>query len=64
MTDLARAADVGPMIGHDDVLVFLESELHNPSHAYLFVGPTGTGKATVAREFARRSPHRKTLEAI
>jgi DNA polymerase III delta' subunit len=54
MTDLARAADApASLIGHEDVLVFLESELPNPSHAYLFVGPTGTGKATVAREFAR-----------
>jgi DNA polymerase III delta' subunit len=43
----------GSLIGHEDVLAFLGGELTKPSHAYLLVGPTGTGKATVAREFAR-----------
>ncbi|MGH8924954.1 MAG: ATP-binding protein [Acidimicrobiia bacterium] len=54
MTDLARSsAEIVELIGHPDVLAFLGNELMKPSHAYLFVGPTGTGKATVAREFAR-----------
>ncbi len=52
MTDLAQEVAFS-LIGHHDVLAFIESELKKPSHAYLFVGPTGTGKATVAREFAR-----------
>ena len=42
-----------PIIGHDEVRAFLDRELANPSHAYLLVGPTGTGKATLARNFAR-----------
>lgn len=41
------------LIGHEEVIAFLGKEMATPSHAYLFVGPTGTGKATVAREFAR-----------
>lgn len=52
MTDLAQEVAFS-LIGHHHVLAFIESELKKPSHAYLFVGPTGTGKATVAREFAR-----------
>lgn len=41
------------LIGHSEVVDLLTKELAGPSHAYLFVGPTGVGKATVAREFAR-----------
>lgn len=40
------------VIGHDGVLSLLRSELEAPSHAYLFVGPSNVGKASVAREFA------------
>jgi DNA polymerase III delta' subunit len=56
MTDLARSPDrvlASTLIGHEEVLAFLGNELKRSSHAYLFVGPTGTGKATLAREFAR-----------
>ncbi|GMQ92679.1 MAG: DNA polymerase III subunit delta' [Acidimicrobiia bacterium] len=39
-------------VGHGSVLDLLESELRNPSQAYLFVGPSNVGKASVARRFA------------
>jgi DNA polymerase-3 subunit delta' len=39
------------MIGHQAVRDLLEAELENPSHAYLFVGPSNVGKATAARLF-------------
>lgn len=41
------------LIGHREVTELLKGELKAPSHAYLFIGPSGVGKATVAREFAR-----------
>lgn len=41
------------LIGHGEVTELLNRELKEPSHAYLFTGPAGVGKATVAREFAR-----------
>lgn len=40
------------LVGHGSVLDLLESELRNPSQAYLFVGPSNVGKASVARRFA------------
>jgi DNA polymerase-3 subunit delta' len=40
------------VIGHKAVCSLLESEAARPAHAYLFVGPASTGKATVARRFA------------
>ncbi|MET0831146.1 MAG: AAA family ATPase [Acidimicrobiia bacterium] len=40
------------VIGHAPVLGMLRSELARPAQAYLFVGPAGVGKATVARRFA------------
>lgn len=40
------------IIGHDRILEVLGAEANRPTHAYLFVGPTGVGKATVARAFA------------
>ncbi len=40
------------VIGHAAVVSLLASELENPAHAYLFVGPSNVGKALVAREFA------------
>ena len=39
-------------IGHQQVATLLEAEVAEPSHAYLFVGPAGTGKGTIARQFA------------
>lgn len=40
------------IVGHGAVVALLESELRDPAHAYLFVGPSNVGKATVARRFA------------
>ncbi len=40
------------VIGHAGVLSLLERESGDPAQAYLFVGPGGIGKATVARRFA------------
>lgn len=40
------------LVGHPGVIEFLESELDTPTQAYLFVGPSNVGKASVARRFA------------
>ncbi len=40
------------VIGHERVVSLLSREAATPAHAYLFTGPTGVGKATVARHFA------------
>lgn len=40
------------IIGHQRVVELLEAETSSPSQAYLFVGPPGVGKATVAVRFA------------
>lgn len=40
------------IIGHERLVDLLEAEASRPTHAYLFVGPTGVGKATVAKSFA------------
>ena len=48
MTGLAADA----IIGHRAALAFLEQEIRAPAHSYLFVGPSGVGKATVALTFA------------
>jgi DNA polymerase-3 subunit delta' len=40
------------LVGHGGVLDLLKSELKNPAQAYLFVGPSNVGKASVARRFA------------
>jgi DNA polymerase-3 subunit delta' len=40
------------IVGQDDAIALLESSLAEPVHAYLFVGPAGTGKKRAARAFA------------
>lgn len=40
------------VIGHRQVVDLLTAELASPSQAYLFVGPSNVGKASVARIFA------------
>lgn len=42
----------GDVVGHGEVVELLVSEAERPAQVYLFVGPTGVGKATVARRFA------------
>jgi DNA polymerase-3 subunit delta' len=42
------------VIGHEGVVALLREELASPAQAYLFVGPSNVGKASVAREFAAR----------
>ncbi|MEX0667686.1 MAG: hypothetical protein WD313_05100, partial [Acidimicrobiia bacterium] len=41
------------VIGHREIVTFLQAEMAAPGHAYLFTGASAVGKATVAREFAR-----------
>lgn len=45
-------APFADVIGHGPVLDLLRGEATNPSQAYFFAGPSGTGKATVAIRFA------------
>ncbi|NNC74355.1 MAG: hypothetical protein HKN93_02470 [Acidimicrobiia bacterium] len=59
------------VIGHPKVIGLLAAELESPAQAYLFVGPDGAGKATVARRFAaalladgRPEPFRRALEGV
>jgi DNA polymerase-3 subunit delta' len=40
------------VIGHRAVVELLRGDGSRPAHAYLFVGPVGVGKATVAKRFA------------
>ncbi len=40
------------VIGHDRLIRLLTGDVHRPAQAYLFVGPSGVGKATVAMRFA------------
>ncbi|MDJ0497719.1 MAG: AAA family ATPase [Acidimicrobiia bacterium] len=40
------------VVGHAAVVGLLRRDVATPAHAYLFVGPHGVGKATVARRFA------------
>ena len=40
------------VIGHGPVTDLLAAEANSPTQTYLFVGPSGVGKATVARLFA------------
>lgn len=42
----------GEIIGHGRLLALLGTELARPAQSYLFVGPSGVGKAAVAARFA------------
>jgi DNA polymerase-3 subunit delta' len=52
MTQLVAAHPFDSVVGHRRTLAMLSSEPAAPAHAYLFVGPEGVGKGTVARAFA------------
>jgi DNA polymerase III subunit gamma/tau len=51
-----RPTDLSEVVGQEHITSLLESALQNQrlSHAYLFCGPRGTGKTSVARILARR----------
>lgn len=50
---VAGSADaLAEVIGHGAVVDLLRRDLSAPAHAYLFTGPTGVGKAKIARGFA------------
>lgn len=52
-----RSADLADVVGQDHITKTLEMGLKNGqiSHAYLFTGPRGVGKTSVARILARRA---------
>lgn len=52
-----RSADLTDVVGQDHITKTLEMGLKNGqiSHAYLFTGPRGVGKTSVARILARRA---------
>jgi DNA polymerase III subunit delta' len=52
MTESVAAHPFDHVVGHRRTLAMLSSEPAAPAHAYLFVGPEGVGKGTVARAFA------------
>ena len=50
---MTTAPDVfGTVIGQDDVVTMLRAAANAPVHAYLFLGPRGSGKRAAARAFA------------
>jgi len=52
------------LVGHGGVLELLNSELVAPAQAYLFVGPSNVGKASVARRFAAALVGGEDTEAV
>ncbi len=48
MSTVPAVRSFAPIIGQDRALFLLERALLRPSHAYLFVGPAGSGKSTCA----------------
>ena len=52
MVDTAAEALFGAVVGQDRAVATLTAAADRPVHAYLFVGPAGTGKASAALGFA------------
>ena len=53
MTDVVPGADLyAAVVGQERALANLRAAARHPVHAYLFVGPTGTGVVEAARGFA------------
>ena len=52
------------LVGHGGVLDLLKAELQTPAQAYLFVGPSNVGKASVARRFAAALVGGDDVEAV
>ena len=52
------------LVGHGGVLDLLNAELVTPAQAYLFVGPSNVGKASVARRFAAVLVGGKDADAV
>ena len=50
-----RPKKFGEIVGQDVIVQTLSNSIsnHKISHAYLFVGPRGTGKTSTAKVFAR-----------
>lgn len=53
------------IFGHDEQKELLQKSIENKSisHAYLFTGPRGIGKATIAREYAKNILQAEKLES-
>lgn len=52
MTDVAAGDVWSDVVGQDAAVGLLSSAARDPLHAYLFVGPPGSGKRTALRAFA------------
>ena len=50
--EVAGIAVWDDVIGQDDALAVVRASVDDPVHAYLFVGPHGSGKRSLARAFA------------
>ncbi len=61
-----RSADLNSIVGQDHITKTLEQSIQRDriSHAYLFTGPRGVGKTSVARILARRVNGLKASEDI
>ena len=52
MTATATGNGWGDVLGQDRAVAQLRASVESPVHAYLFVGPIGSGRREAARAFA------------